>query len=243
MDDPARPLFNNPLDLQTVDRALSLIEAGPGGAILDVGCGRGEMLGRALERLPCRGIGADPKEDEIVHARRRLAPFGARATLHACRVQEVPLSPGSLDAALCIGASHAFGTGRDALPSALCALSRLVRPDGLLLVGEGFWRRDPDPAYLEAAGIDAGELRPHAENVAFGERDGLLPLLAVTSSDTAWDLFESAAWTAAEERLRAHPEDEKAAAHAERVRHWRSAYLRWGRTTMGFALYVFRNRR
>ena len=243
MDDPARPLFNNPLDLATVDRALSLIEAGPDGAILDVGCGRGEMLGRALGRLPCRGIGIDPKEDEIAHARRRLARFGARATLHACRVQDVPLAPGTLDAAMCVGASHAFGAGRDAFPSALAALARLVRPDGLLLVGEGFWRRDPEPAYLEAAGLDREELRPHAENVELAEREGLRPLLAVTSSDTAWDLFESAFWAAAEESLRAQPADAKAASHAEHVRRWRRAYLRWGRTTMGFAMYAFRNRR
>jgi SAM-dependent methyltransferase len=243
MDGLARPLFNNPLDLATVDRALALIEAGPDGAVLDVGCGRGEMLGRALERLPCRGIGVDSNADEIAKARRRLAPYGERATLHASRVEDVCLEPGAFDAVLCVGSSHAFGLGSRALPAALDALARIVRPEGVLLLGEGYWRRDPEPAYLAAAGLDAEEMRPHAENVALGERAGLVPLMAVTSSDTAWDLFESAYWTAAEDRVRAAPADPGAVANAERVRRWRDAYLRWGRTTMGFALYAFRKPR
>ena len=234
--------LNNPLDPSTLERALALVQADADGCVLDVGCGRGAMLERLLARLPCRGVGVDPRADEIDRARRRLARFGERVTLHACAMASVPVAPaeGSLDAALCVGASHAFGQGRDALPATFAALTRLLRPGGLLLLGEGCWRRPPEPEYLSAAGLDADELRPHHENVALGEAAGLRPIFAVTSSETAFDLFESAFWTEAEARARARPDDEQERARVEHVRRWRSAYLRWGHDTMGFALDVFR---
>jgi len=37
-----------------------------------------------------------------------------------------------------------------------------------------------------------------------------------------------------------HPDDPDAAAMRKRIRTWRDGYLRWGRTTMGFALYLHR---
>ncbi|MCB9897598.1 MAG: class I SAM-dependent methyltransferase [Planctomycetes bacterium] len=234
--------LNDPLDEHVLERLLGLVEADAQGCVLDVGCGRGAMLERILARLPCRAIGVDPRDDELRRARERLLRFGTRVTLHAARWDELAPRPaaGSLDAAVCVGASHAFADGRDALPAACAALGALLRPGGLLLLGEGFWRRTPDPEYLAATGMHADELRAHAENVAVGEAAGLVPLAAVTSSEQAFDLFESAFWTEAETALARAPDDPAARARAEHVRRWRDAYLRWGRVTMGFALYVFR---
>ena len=40
--------------------------------------------------------------------------------------------------------------------------------------------------------------------------------------------------------VRANPHDPDAQAMLERIRPWREAYLRWGRDTLGFGLYLFR---
>ncbi len=37
-----------------------------------------------------------------------------------------------------------------------------------------------------------------------------------------------------------HPDDPDAPAMLDRIRRWRDGYLRWGRDTMGFALYLHR---
>jgi hypothetical protein len=37
----------------------------------------------------------------------------------------------------------------------------------------------------------------------------------------------------------AHPDDPDRDAMLKRIRNWRDAYLRWGRSTLGFGLYLF----
>ena len=42
-----------------------------------------------------------------------------------------------------------------------------------------------------------------------------------------------------ERYAREQPEDPDVPQMLERVRRWRDAYLRWGRETLGFAVYLF----
>ena len=44
------------------------------------------------------------------------------------------------------------------------------------------------------------------------------------------------------EYARTHPDDPDLAEVVERVRKARAAYLRWGRDTLGWAIYMFRLR-
>jgi hypothetical protein len=43
-----------------------------------------------------------------------------------------------------------------------------------------------------------------------------------------------------EYKAEANPDDPALAARLMRGHQWREAYLRWGRSTMGFGLYLFR---
>jgi cyclopropane fatty-acyl-phospholipid synthase-like methyltransferase len=235
-----RRLINNPLSLAAIYRALDLLDLDASSTVLDVGCGRGEMLARALERYGCRGVGVDSKAEEIERARVRLAAMSDRVTLYARPIQEVELGDLQFRSAFCVGATHAYGKGQDGLPNTLAALKRIVEPGGTILIGEGFWHQVPVDAYLEATSLERTELRSHAENVVLAEQMGLTVLYVAASSREDWDHFESLTWKAAEDRFWSNPADKAAQEQVQHLRKWRDAYLRWGRDTLGFGLYLFR---
>jgi hypothetical protein len=130
---------------------------------------------------------------------------------------------------------HAYGNYH----AALRGLTRLVRDGGQLLVGEGYWRRPPDPAYLNFLGAGTDNYLDHAGNIAVGVEEGLTPLYACVSSQDDWDHYEGLYGRAVERYVRAHPDDADAEEMRQRIRQWRDAYYRWGRDTLGFGLYLF----
>lgn len=140
------------------------------------------------------------------------------------------------DAAVCTGSTHAFGGYRQTLR----ALARAVHQGGEILIGEGYWKKDPDVGYLAAIGATRTEFTDHAGNVARGVEEGLVPLYTTVSSDEEWDRYEGLYLRAVERYVAAHPEDPDSSALRDHIRRWRDAYLEWGRDTLGFGLYLFR---
>jgi hypothetical protein len=109
-----------------------------------------------------------------------------------------------------------------------------------VLIGEGYWKQEPAPEYLTLIGEPVGIYRGHAGNISFAEERGLVPLYAAVSSEDEWDDFEWRHYMKVRCDAEAKPDDPPLAARLTRVRHWRDGYMRWGRSTMGFGLYLFR---
>ena len=239
---PSPLLFNNPLDPAALDRAIDLLDLDTRSRVLDVGCGNGEILARVVERFGCRGIGVDRDVGEIAAAAARLAAHAGSVVLCADDVRNQDLEGRSFQTILCVGSTHAFGGPGEGYVASIRALAPLVAPSGRILLGEGYWKLDPDEDYLLATGIRRGEFVSHERNIELAEKEGLTLLHAQVSSLSDWDLFEGAFWTAAEKKLSGDPLDPDALAGAEHWRKWKEAYLRWGRDTLGFGLYLLRTR-
>lgn len=254
--------FNCPLSMTKAARLIRLLELPPDAQVLDAGCGTGEFLIRVVEITGAQGVGIDVDEAAINAARGlatgrqindrcefRVARLGAggagsgdardSATDSASGNEAAALAADSLDLAICLGATHAFGDGEAAYPNALDELARLVRPGGQLLIGEGYWKQPPAAEYLALLGDPPGISFDHAGNVAFAEARGLIPLYAAVSSEGEWDHFEWSHRMRIEREAAQHPEDAAIREKRERNRAWRDGYLRWGRTTMGFGFYLF----
>ncbi|MFK7803725.1 MAG: cyclopropane-fatty-acyl-phospholipid synthase family protein [Anaerolineae bacterium] len=230
-------LFNSPLSFEKADHLIDVLDCSAVDRVLDVGCGTGEFLIRLVDATGAAGVGIDIKSKLIGEAQEKAAARLAENVsieFRTADMQEQTFAENSFDLAICIGSTHAFGIGEQAYPKALDQLSRLVKPGGQLLIGEGYWKQPPAQGYLDLLGDTPGIYHTHAENVWFAERRGLIPLYTAVSNDDEWDHFEGSHWLRAE---REHAADEE---RLQGIRAWRDGYLRWGRETMGFGFYLFR---
>jgi hypothetical protein len=62
------------------------------------------------------------------------------------------------------------------------------------------------------------------------------------SSMDEWDRYEGLQWHATVQYARAHPDDPDLPELLRRVATDKGVYLKWGRETLGWAIYVFRHR-
>jgi len=233
--------FWSPLSAPKADTLLGLIPLVPSARVLDVGCGPAELLIRLAERQAIVGVGVDQSPYALVEARLRASRRvpNADLMLHELDVAAFDAGTEAWDLAMCVGSSGAYGGYRGALE----ALRALVRPGGHVLLGELYWKQEPDSAYLAVLGGDSASrddiAMTTAENVAAGQTAGLIPLYISASSEDEWDHYEGLYARAIELYALSYPDDPDSPAMLARIGTWRDAYLRHGRATLGFALYLF----
>lgn len=179
--------FNAPLG---DGRAVELIKAlrrRSARSVVDLGCGRGELarlIANEWERATV--VGVDVDEKAIDGARRQAAVAGLDDRVRFA-VEDAAAWSGPVDAAICIGASHAFGG-----PAELFARLANVVPGGMALVGDGVWETEPDGWCLDTF----GELPQGPDGLAsMAEAAGWTVLDAALSTRDEWDAFEGA-WIA-----------------------------------------------
>ncbi|PKL74908.1 MAG: SAM-dependent methyltransferase [Candidatus Melainabacteria bacterium HGW-Melainabacteria-1] len=216
---------------------------GPTSKVLDLGAGRGEVLLRLAKTYGCGGTTALERRaafSALTATAIAEAGLAGLAGLEAVCADAGPwlqsMPPDSFDAILCLGSSGALSGYRACLEQ----LGHWLKPGGCLLIGEGYWQREPDPDYLVASGIPRNEMGSHADNVSQARALGWEYLLACTASPDEWDDFEGRYHLSVRNFLQANPHDPDAAALDAAITRWHDAYLRHGRETLGFGVYLLR---
>ncbi len=227
----------NPLASERLDELIRLTEPGDRPHVLDIGAGKGELAIRLIERHGAHVLAIDRSPYAVGDMRRAAAARAQGADLEVLEMDAADHHPAddSYDITVCLGATWIHG----GLARTLVALSRATRAGGRIVVGHPHWRRPPTPEYLAESGMrldDAGSIET---NVAAGLAVGLRPWLVMASSEAEWDRYETLQWRAVERFLAAHPDDPDAGEIRERMDRQRTEYLRWGRDTLGWAVYVF----
>ncbi|MFD7425547.1 SAM-dependent methyltransferase [Streptomyces sp. NPDC059818] len=226
--------IKSPLDDESVRQLLDHGITRGDERVLDLGCGGGEWLLRALSARPdVRAEGVDISEAALAQARTRAAGLGAedRLVLHNRPAADF-VSPHKFDLVLSFGAAHAFG---GLLPTLAAAREHLA-PGGRVLVGDGFWDREPSPEAVEMLG-DFADLATTVDRVT---ADGWTPVHGHVSSRQELDDYEWACWGTLADWALDHPADPDGAEALALSATRRSEWLRGYRDTWGFVSLVLR---
>ena len=223
----------NPFTAEKLAALGRAVRLRPGDTLLDLASGRGEMLCTWARDHHISGTGVDISTVGVELSRRRADELGIadRVTfVHADAADYVADRP--VDVATCIGATW-IGDG---VNGTIELLERSLRPGGMLLIGEPYWRLDPpDQETVEAC---------HAERKDdFDDLPGLLRQFQgqgwdvvewVLADPESWDRYAAPHWLTIRRWLDENPDDEpagdfRAELTGEPLRHVRRReFLGWG---------------
>lgn len=220
----SRLTWNTPLSDEHASLLLDRLE--PAGRVVDLGCGWGELLLRAVARGGS-GTGVDTDEAGLARGRRAAAERGVPAEFVA---QSADAWRGTADRALCVGSSHTLGGTR-----AMLATLASVVPHGRVLIGDGCWPSPPTPA---AHAIFGDDVLPLADLATACRSAGWQILHLSTADQREWDDFESRHRAGQREWLLANPDDPRAAEIREQHDERELEYLTAYRGVLGFAYLV-----
>jgi len=229
----------NPMGIEKFEQLIALVHLRPGARVLDIATGKGEFIIRLAERYSIEGVGVDLSSYCIADAKKKhkkRVPDARLIFLEMDGADYEPEKPESFDLVACIGASWIYGGHRETLK----ALEGMAAQESWIVVGEPYWRQEPEGEYLQAIGAERNMCGTHNENVEVGQELGLEVAYTLVSNQDDWDRYEGLQWYAAEEWASGHAEDPDVKEVLKRVRESKAAYLRWGRETLGWAIYVFK---
>jgi len=232
--------FMNPLSEPGYREFRDAFDLPAGARILDVGCGKGEMLVcLALDR-GISGVGVDISPYCIRAAGANKAERAPGADLQILEMKGEDYAaehPGeTFDAAMCIGASWIW----DGYEGTLAALKDLAKPGGLVVLAEPYWILEPSPEYLESEELQR-ETFTNLEGLLDAAGDADLDLVWMRgSSQQEWDRYQMLQTASLDRFAREEPDHPDLEEIRERTMKATQAYLREGRDAFGFALWIFR---
>lgn len=207
----------------------------PGQRVLDLCCGKGEMLARWAAEWGVGGIGVDKSTVFVPAARARAEELGVadRIEIVAADAATYRAEPAAFDLVACIGATW-IGDG---VIGTIELLRPALRPGGLMLIGEPYWIDIP-PSYPDWA--PEGEFATLLGLNEKFEAAGTELVEMVLADGDSWDRYIASQWMTLSDYLREHPEDPEIGDVRAFLDASRREHLDVGRRYLGWGVFVLR---
>ncbi len=224
----------SPEKLATLGEALRLEKEIP---VLDLGSGSGEMLCTWARDYGITGTGVDKSPLFTAQAQRRAAALGVAHQLTFLHAEAAGfVADEKVGVAACVGATWIGG----GVAGTIGLLGRSLRPDGIILIGEPYWRQLP-PTEEIARGCQAGAINEYlllpALLTSFG-RLGCDVVEMVLADQDSWDRYEAAKWLTMRRWLEDHPGDEFAPEVRSQLETGPARYAAHTREYLGWGVFA-----
>ncbi|WP_058911232.1 SAM-dependent methyltransferase [Entomohabitans teleogrylli] len=179
----------------------------PGWRILDLGSGSGEMLCTWAHEHGITGVGIDMSPLFTAQAKRRAEELNVTERVHFIHSDAAGyVADEKCDVAACIGATWIAG----GVAGTLELLAQSLRPGGMLLIGEPYWRHLPETEELaQACGVTSvADFLTLPDLVASFDAQGYDVVEMVLADQEGWDRYEAAKWLTMRRWLEQNPDDE-----------------------------------
>ncbi len=233
--------LQNPLNEADFHRLGQVCQLGEGKRVLDLACGKGEMLSQWAREFGIYGVGVDLSQVFIDAAKERAYQLnvGNKVNFVVGDVADFPQAHHEFDVVTCLGASWIGG----GLTGTLNLMrSALKSRDGVLVIGEAFWKQPPTAEALLKLEMDTDAFLPLAAIVDQLESLELELVDMVIASDADWDRYEAMQWNTVYRFLEENSDDRDAHALQTWSRTNRRNYIMYGRDAIGWGVFVLRER-
>jgi SAM-dependent methyltransferase len=233
----ARHELQNPTSPEKIRELGERLDFRPDSHVLDIASGKCGPALLLAETFGCRLTCVERSPEFVAVARERTAAAGLEDQIEIVEADAATYELGRYDAALCLGASFAYG-------GLVPTLEKLRPAAPLLAVGEPYWCEWPLPAAADVDGeerVAEEEFLPLPETIERAESTGVRVVSLIASSQDDWDRYESLHWLALDEWLAVNPEHPQADEFRARGAAQRERYLAWERAVLGWAIFVCRS--
>ncbi|MBD3371200.1 MAG: methyltransferase domain-containing protein [Candidatus Coatesbacteria bacterium] len=226
--------IHNPITSEKLATLGAALRLESGARVLDLGSGSGEMLCTWAHDHDVIGIGIDMSRLFTEQAKLRAEELGVANQVKFIHGDAAGyVSDEKVDVAACIGATWING----GVAGTIELLARSLRPGGIILIGEPYWRQLP-PTEDVAKGCLANAISDFLllpELLASFGHLGCDVVEMVLAGQDGWDRYEAAKWLTMRRWIEANPDDEftkevraKLTSEPERYTAYTREYLGWG---------------
>jgi SAM-dependent methyltransferase len=233
--------IHNPFSSEKLATLGHAMRLAPDSSMLDLACGSGELLCTWARDHRVSGTGVDISSVFIASARDRAAELGVAdrvGFVHGNASGYVAGQP--VNVASCVGATWIGG----GVAGTVELLRRSITPDGVMLIGEPYWRREP-PDQATVEGCDStskDEWLPLPELVESFGKLGCDVVEMVLADQDSWDRYVAAQWLNIRRWLDANPHDELAGEMRAELDTAPARHVRYQREYLGWGVFVLMNR-